>query len=367
MKLFLLALVALAVPSLAAQPLVPPVNCAVIGLTRDHAYGFIPRLQNRPELQLVGIVESNPELVSNYMRVLNLPRSLFSKSLEMLLARTNVQAAVVFTSTLDHRPVVEECATRHIHVMLEKPLAVNLAEAQALALAAKNGGIQVVVNYETTWFPANQNAYAITDEQHAIGDLRKIIVRAGHRGPKEIGCSKPFLDCLTDPTQNGGGALTDFGCYGADLITWLMEGVRPTSVMAVTQQFKPEAYPNVEDEATIILTYPRAQAIIQASWNWPFDRKDLEIYGRTGYVLVPQRDLLRVRKAGAEESEIRLLPSPSDSNADEIAYLASVVRGEIQPKGLSSLELNLAVTEILDAARESARTGKRIDLAQKRF
>ena len=38
-----------------------------------------------------------------------------------------------------------------------------------------------------------------------------------------------------------------------------------------------------------------SQGIIQASWNWPFDRKDLEIYGRTGYVLVPQKDLLRVR------------------------------------------------------------------------
>jgi predicted dehydrogenase len=107
---------------------------------------------------------------------------------------------------------------------------------------------------------------------------------------------------LTDPVLNGGGALTDFGCYGADLITWLMDGQRPTAVLAFTQQIKPEVYPKVEDEATILLAYPHAQGIIQASWNWPFDRKDMEVYGRTGYVLVPQKDLLRVRKAGAEES-----------------------------------------------------------------
>jgi predicted dehydrogenase len=142
-----------------------------------------------------------------------------------------------------------------------------------------------------------------------------------------------------------------------------MDGQRPTAVLAVTQHIKPEVYPKVEDEATILLTYPQAQGIIQASWNWPFDRKDMEVYGRTGYVLVPRRDLLRLRKAGAEESELKLVPPPvSGPFTDEVAYLAAVVRGEILPTGLSSLELNLIVTEILDAARQSAQTGRRIDL-----
>ena len=134
-------------------------------------------------------------------------------------------------------------------------------------------------------------------------------------------------------------------------------------MLALTQHIKPEVYPKVEDEATILLAYPQAQGIIQASWNWPFDRKDMEVYGRTGYVLVPQRDLLRVRKAGSEESELKLLPPPVPGPlTDEIAYLAAVVRGEIQPSGLSSIELNLIVAEILDAARQSAQAGKRIDL-----
>jgi scyllo-inositol 2-dehydrogenase (NADP+) len=189
-------------------------------------------------------------------------------------------------------------------------------------------------------------------------------VHDGHRGPKEIGCSAAFLNWLTDPVLNGGGALTDFGCYGADLMTWLMDEQRPTSVFAVTQQIKPAVYPKVEDEATIVVTYPQAQGIIQASWNWPFDRKDMEVYGKTGYVLVPRHDLLRVRKAGGEESQLELPPPASGPLTDQISYLAAVVRGEIQPSGLSSLEVNMIVTEILDAARESARTGKRVDLRQ---
>ncbi len=162
--------------------------------------------------------------------------------------------------------------------------------------------------------------------------------------------------------RNGGGALTDFGCYGADLITWLMKGQKPTSVFAVTQQMKPEVYLKVEDEATIVLTYPKAQGIIQASWNWPFNRKDMEIYGRTGYVLVPQSNLLRVRSGDSKqiESQVPALHAP---NNDPLAYLAAVVRGEIQPSGLSSLEMNMIATEILDAARESSRSGKRVVLS----
>jgi predicted dehydrogenase len=346
-----------------SQQAASPVSYAIYGLAHDHANGFIPRARDRHELQLAGIVEANKELVAYYARVFNLPTNLFYSSLEDLLARTNVQAVVTFTSTLEHRHVVELCAPRGIHVMMEKPLAVNLGEARAIATAVKKGGIQLIVNYETTWYPSSQNAFTVVHDQHTIGDLRKMVVHDGHRGPKEIGCSAAFLEWLTDPMLNGGGALTDFGCYGADLITWLMDGQRPTAVVGVTQHIKPEVYPKVEDEATVVLVYPRAQGIIQASWNWPIDRKDMELYGQTGYVLAPRRDLLRIRKSGADESELHLFPPPTPGPlSDEIAYLAAVVRGELKPSGPSSLEVNMIVTEILDAARESAQAGKRIDL-----
>jgi predicted dehydrogenase len=198
-------------------------------------------------------------------------------------------------------------------------------------------------------------------EKNAIGEVRKMVVHDGHSGPKEIGCSAEFLEWLTDPVLNGGGALTDFGCYGADLITWLMKGQRPTSVFAVTQQIKPKVYPKVDDEATIVLTYPQAQGIIQASWNWPFNRKDMEIYGQTGYVLVPEKNLLRVRSGTSELAEPPVSPLAAPNN-DPLSYLAAVVRGDIRPSGLSSLEVNMIATEILEAARESARTGKRVHL-----
>jgi predicted dehydrogenase len=132
-------------------------------------------------------------------------------------------------------------------------------------------------------------------------------------------------------------------------------------VTAVTQHLKPDVYPRVDDEATIILTYPGAQAILQASWNWPFDRKDLEVYGQTGYAIALNREDMRVRLAGKQQQQITAAPlaAPYD---DPLNYLKAVVAGEIQPDGPSSLGVNLIVTEILDAARLSANTGRTVRL-----
>ena len=341
-----------------------PVTYAIVGLTHDHARSFIPGASSRQDIRLVGIAEPNQDLAKRYANAYKLSTDLFYTSLEDMLEKVRPQAVATFTSTFEHRRVVETCAARGIHVMMEKPLAVSLEHARAMETAAKNSGIEIIVNYETTWYPANHAAYEWVHDQQAIGELRKIVVHDGHQGPKEIGCSADFLEWLTDPVLNGGGALTDFGCYGANLITWLMKGQRPTSVFAVTQQIKPQVYPKVDDEATIVLTYPQAQGIIQASWNWPFNRKDMEVYGRTGYVLVPEKARIQLRTANAAETQPAVSPLAAPNN-DPLSYLGAVVRGEIRPSGLSSLEVNMIATEILDAARESARTGKRIELPLK--
>ena len=240
-------------------------------------------------------------------------------------------------------------------------MAVSAEDAHAIAEAARKGKIQVLVNYETSWYRSNHAAYDMVHEK-AIGDIRKVVVHDGHQGPKEINVQPEFFAWLTDPKLGGAGALYDFGCYGADLMTWLMDGQRPTSVTAVTQQIKPEIYPHVDDEATIILTYPKAQAIIQASWNWPFDRKDMEVYGQTGYVLTVRHDDVRVRLKGEEEKAVaaNLVPPPYD---DSLRFLRAVVTGGLSPDGPSSLETNVIVSEILDAARRSAASGKTIRLS----
>jgi predicted dehydrogenase len=362
MKKFALVLLGLLSLSIFQVPAQVPVRLAIVGLVHDHAMGFFPRLQGRSDVELVGVVETNQALIERYSQKFNLDPNLFYPTLGALLAATNVNVVATFTDIYDHQQVVETCAAHHVDVMMEKPMAVNLKAAEAMAAAVKKSGIQLVVNYETTWYPGNWAAYQMVHDQHQIGDIRRIVVHDGHNGPKEIGCSTNFLVWLTDPVLNGGGAINDFGCYGADLATWLMDGQKPTSVFCVARQIKPDIYPKVEDDATIVLTYPKAQAVLEPSWNWPFNRKDMEIYGQTGYVLVPQPNVLRVRTVHMSDEMENTPPMLSGPDADPLSYLVAVVRGDIKPSGLSSLDVNMIVVEILDAAHKSARTGKRVDL-----
>ena len=344
-----------------AQDDKPPIHLAVVGLVHDHAMGFFPRLQGRQDVQLVGVVETDPVLIARYSQKFGLSPNLFYPSLDALFAATNVQAVATFTDIFDHKRVVETCAAHHVDVMMEKPLAVSMEHARAIAAAVKQSGIQLVVNYETTWYAGNQEAYTMVHDQHQIGDIRRIVAHDGHQGPKEIGCSTNFLNWLTDPVLNGGGAVNDFGCYGADLATWLMDGQKPLSVTAVVRHIKPDVYPKVEDDATIVLAYPKAEAVLEPSWNWPWNRKDLEIYGQTGYVFVPQPNELRVRHGNNDETATTL-PALIGVDADPLSYLVAVVRGEIKPSGLSGLDDNMIVVQILEAAHKSARTGRRVDL-----
>src|ERR1700674_3825696 len=340
-----------------------PVRVALAGLVHGHAFGFFDQFQKRTDLQVVGIAEADRQLAAQFGKRYGLAPGLFYSDLEEMLKATHPQAVLAYTNTYDHRRVVEICAQYGVPVMMEKPLAVSLEDARAIEKAARAGKIQVLVNYETTWYRSNQAAYDLVHD-NAIGEIRKIVVHDGHGGPKEIGVGPEFLSWLTDPKLNGGGALFDFGCYGADLATWLMDGRRPDSVTAVTQHIKPDIYPRVDDEATIVLTYPHAQAIIQASWNWPFSRKDMEVYGQKGYAITVGSDDIRVRRKGAEEEQLsaKAISAPNDN---PLAYFKAVVNGEIQLEGLSSLETNITVTEILDSARRSAASGRTIQLSTK--
>jgi len=339
----------------------PPLRVGIVGLVHGHVHGFLGASLHSPEIQIVGVAEPDPHLLSQAATRYGFERSLLFADLEEMLRKAHPQAVLVYTNTYDRRRVVEICARHGVHVMMEKPLAVSLEDALAIEKAAHAGKIQVLVNYETSWYRSNHAAYDLVHEG-ALGDVRKVVIHDGHNGPKEIGVEPEFLAWLTDPKLNGGGALFDFGCYGADLMTWLMDGQRPLTVTAVTQQIKPEIYSKVDDEATIILTYPKAQAIVQASWNWPFGRKDMEVYGQTGYAITVQGNDIRARRGGdtrEEQSAAKPVPAPYDN---ELSYLRAVILDGAKPDALSSLETNVTVTEILDAARRSAKEGKTIAL-----
>ena len=330
----------------------------VAGLSHDHAHGLMQQFK-RGEVVLLGIAEADPGLVARYKKTYQLPDSLFYKNISSMLERIKPDAVLAYNAISEHLAVVEACAPKGISVMVEKPLAITVQQAERMTALANQHKIHLLTNYETTWYASNHQLHDMVKKQHTIGDIRKMVVHDGHQGPKEIGCSAEFLAWLTDPEKNGGGALVDFGCYGANLMTWLMDGKPPIAVTAITRQIKPDVYPKVDDEATILLEYPEATGIIEASWNWPFGIKDLEVYGKIGYLHSLNSKTLQQRNKDTYEN-VEVKPPFYQNN---LVYLAAVLRGEIKPENdLSSLKNNMIVVKILEAARRSAKEGRRIVL-----
>ena len=343
-----------------------PLRVGIAGLSHTHVH-WIFNSEPRGDIKIVGIAEPNRELAQRYSDQYGFSMDDVYDTLEELIAAKNPEAVTAFGTIFDHLSIVETCAPLGIHVMVEKPLAVSLKHARKIKALAEKHNIHVLTNYETTWYPTNQKTFELLKSDTLIGSIRKVIVRDGHKGPKKIGVDPEFLEWLTDPDLNGGGAIIDFGCYGANLMTWLMNGRRPNAVTAITQQLQSENNPLVDDESIIILEYDDANAIIQASWNWPIGRKDMEVYGVKGVIYSDNRNDLRIRISegydGFSEEKMKLeeMKTPYD---DPFAYLAGVIRGKVKMNAydLSSLENNMIVMEILDAAVRSASSGKKVVL-----
>ena len=338
-----------------------PLRVGIIGLVHTHVHGILGR-EKIGDIEIVGIVEPNRKLAEAYSKQHGFSMDIVYNTIEEMVAKTKPEAVFAFNTIYDHLKTVEYCAPRGIHVMVEKPLAVSYEHAKKMLELAKKYHIYLLTNYETSWYGSNKAAWEIINDKNEIGGIRKIVFYTGHQGPVEIGCNPEFLEWLTDPVLNGGGALTDFGCYGANLCTWLLKGELPVTVTAITQHIKPELYPKVEDEATILLTYKKAQVIIQASWNWPYGRKSMEVYGKDGYVFcLDKENMLLMRNGKIQKDTVKAAPMPEGSR-DPFMYFANVIRGKIKMDtyDLSAPANNEIVMQILEAAKHSAKTGRTV-------
>ena len=339
-----------------------PVRIGVDGLSHDHIHGLLNKHKERQDIIIVGIAEPDRNRAEQLARQYGFDMTIVFDDLATMIDKTQPEGVMAFNSIFDHLKTVEVCAPKGVHVMVEKPLAVNSEHAQRMAGLARKHKIHLLTNYETTWYPTHYKAYEMAVSENEIGAINKVLVNDGHKGPVEIGCSPEFLAWLTDPVLNGGGAVVDFGCYGANLVTWIMQNQEPISVTALLQTIKPEVYPKVDDQATIIIEYPSTQAICQGSWNWPVDRKDMEIYGRNGYVkALNGRDLEYRLKREVPKETLRVTEFPT-IYGEPFFYFADVIKGiaKVEATDLSSLENNLIVVKILDAARRSAAEGRKV-------
>lgn len=341
-------------------PTSAPLRVLLAGLAHGHAGGFLR--QAEPEIvNLVGVWEADDSVWEKYRRQPKLSGVTRYTDLADALAKAGTEAVWAFSDTRDHLAIVRAAAPRKLSVIVEKPLAISWADAAEMAALAARHQTLVLTNYETSWYPAFADIRQMLAPTEPLGRLRQIFAHAGHEGPVKIRVGAEFLAWLRDPARAGGGALFDFGCYGANLATWWLGNRAPDSVTAHTSKFDPVNYPDCDDHAVIQLVYPDLQVTVVGSWHWPYSRKDVALYGENGAVVTTNDRQYSVRTGGApfaahEAKAERRVP---------VRWFADVVRRGRDPvEDPSSLANNLIVMRILEAARRSAAEGRAIPLAE---
>jgi predicted dehydrogenase len=332
---------------------------AVVGLDHDHVWSLLKDVAGEPSAELIAIAEVDPALVSRAQKTVPASVKFYSDYVAML-DEAKPEAVIVTTSNDRHLEILRQCAKRHIHYSTEKPMATSAKDAREMERLAREANIKLMVNYWNAWVAPSHDLFHRV-RAGEVGPIQRIIVQYGHRGPKEIGVSPQFAGWLYDPAKNGGGAIMDFGCYGAELSLWLKG--RPSRVYATTRKMKVEQNNKVDDDATIVLDYPDATAIIEASWDWPYNKDTAEVFGPKGSLLA-RHTTLQHRSADAhgpnvapDGENVTLDPLPKETS-NPIAYFVDCIRNNKPIEDPVSAQLNVQVMEILDAARESARTGK---------
>src|SRR5467141_621439 len=335
---------------------------AIVGLDHDHVWELLRYIGKEPDAELVAIAESQPALVKEAKS--KVPDSVkFYADYVAMLDGAKPDAVIVTTANDRHLEILRECAKRHIHYSVEKPMATNAADAREMEKLAKQAGIKLMVNYWNAWVPPSHELFhRVKDGQ--VGAVQKIIVQYGHAGPKEIGVSEYFADWLYDPVKNGGGAIMDFGCDGAEWALWLKG--RPKGVQAIAQKLNVSQHNKVDDDATILLEYPDATVIVEASWDWPPSMGQVQVFGPKGSLLATRNTLFyrsaEDRGKSGLEGEPLTLNAPQGAASNPVAYFVDCIRHDKPIEDPLSPRLNVQVLEILDAARESVRTGRAQEL-----
>lgn len=333
----------------------------VLGLTHDHIWGNLDRLVQLENAQLVGGADPHPPLREKFRQRYGV--SDVSADYREFLDGRDLDAVFIFADNRTSAQLACDAASRGLHVMLEKPMASDLALADRMFAAANLARVKLMVNWPHNWNPKLRHAYRLAREG-AVGEIFKLRYAGGHAGPREIGCSPIFCDWLYDASLNGVGALTDQGGYSATICRWFLG--RPSRVLAMGGRLTKTDIADL-DNVVMLLRYERAIAIAEASWAWVggYPTAGPIVYGTEGTLVAhsgkESADVTIVTKEDPQPREIKALPLPEgERNAPE--YFLKCIEEDRPIDGLVSPAVCRDAQEILEAAIISIRTGAEVPL-----
>jgi predicted dehydrogenase len=344
-------------------------RAGVLGLTHDHIWHHVADLGAIPEVEVVHVADEHEELLRKLSEQVVVDHTYTTA--EELLAQEQLDFVMIYADNHRSAELAIMAMQRGIHVIVEKPMASTLQEADRMLTTAAGAGVMLMINWPIAWNPAIRHALRLAAEGR-IGRITHVEYRGAHAGPKEYGCSPFFYGWLYDAQRNGGGALIDYCSYGA-MISRVLLGL-PYGVTAVGGRFQKD-YIEVEDNAVLMMRYPQAVGIAQASWSQigPGRGAGPIIYGTTGTIIVHQRPGSReghvVREGQVElmtmqqpDGEIIDPPELPVVERSAVAYFLHCLNHDLPVDGMVGAAVGRDVQEILEAGYQSLAAGRTVPL-----
>jgi glucose-fructose oxidoreductase len=349
----------------------------IVGINFDHMHmGDLLRMaRSHPRAEITGICDEEPGRMAATAAALGIPRSRVFTDARRCLEAARPDIVILCPATAHHAKATLRVAPYGAHVLVEKPFAASLAQADAMAAAVAAAGRQLVINWPTRWFPPYVTAKRLVDEGR-IGRVTEVHHYGGNRGPLRHGAGKK--EVVPTPAQKrkswfyrkaaGGGSLLDYLGYGTTLGTWFMDGRVPLEVTAVTD--RPLGL-EVDEHSVVVARYSSGLSKFESRWGTFTDPWTSQPQPKCGFVLVGTEGTISfgdydqtVRIQTRPRPEARSLPvdrvRPPFHNP--IAYLIHCLDTGRKVDGPLSPRVARIGQQIVDSAVLSARLGRTVQL-----
>lgn len=334
---------------------------AILGLVHDHIWNYLGSVKEISNAEITCAADVNPPLLDRARQVLNLTSDSLYTDYREMLEKEDLDACLIFAENNRHAELTEQCANLGLHVMVEKPMASNLRDADSMLKAAADNNIRLMVNFPLFYNPAAAGCLRLVKENR-IGRIWLLRYATGHSGPEKF-CDPHFTEWLWDREKNGGGALIDFCAYGAALSVWYFG--KPDRVSAVAGNFM---HPDreSEDHAIVTLRYLELNRICLLEGTWATTPGGLvfNLCGETGTIFnsIGDRKKYQMLRSESETAEDLEFSERSDSESGPLKYFVKKVRSGEPFEGITNAGLARDTQEILEAAGIALETNREVPL-----
>lgn len=343
----------------------------IVGINFAHLHmgDNLRKVFEHPRCEIVGVSHDSPEEMQDSIANFSIPPERVFSDYRACLEKTKPDLVILCPPTAEHGQWTRRVAEYGVHVLIEKPFAASLAEADAMIAVMKLTGKTLAINWPLVWVASHQTTKRLISEG-TIGDVIEVHYYDGNRGPcwhtadkiektaAEVAAAKP--NSWFYQLARGGGSLLDYLGYGVTLGTWFLDGRRP---IEVTSTVDDPAGLEVDEHSITVARYETGLSKFETRWGTFTDPWTHQPQPKCGFVIVGTAGTISsydyeptVRLQTRECPEGRDLPCDElkSPNQDPVQYLIDCLENDRQPEGPLSPQISRIGQQIAEAAVQSA-------------